>query len=150
MWVNKLLQEFGTKLERLSQQKITSAGALNFAFPSLKSKEVCVSWKHFAALSLLMEPQSAQIYFTVSSRRKGKQQWTPKRPRWSKQNVTVHTDVISSQLLPLFIQKILNLCINIKFCMHLLSFVSWRYQSVPQRRIYSNNYGHSGLASRSF
>lgn len=65
MRVNELLQGFGAKLEGLSQQ-ITSADALNFAFPSLKSREARMSWKQFAALSLLKEPQSIQVYFSVS------------------------------------------------------------------------------------
>lgn len=46
--------------------KVTSADALNFAFPSLKSREARMSWKQFAALSLLKEPQSIQVYFSVS------------------------------------------------------------------------------------
>lgn len=43
MQVNELLQGFGTKLEGLSQQTVTSADALNFAFPSLTATEARVS-----------------------------------------------------------------------------------------------------------
>lgn len=43
MRINELLQGFGAKLDGLSQQTVASVDALNFAFPSLKSTEACVS-----------------------------------------------------------------------------------------------------------